>query len=122
MVIAAPECACRCGQLTSFAIRWGDGYRKGQPKRWCTGHGSRGECSISTEVLRAALDDHGVTPYGVALSLGWVDHNGAVDAHRVKRVLGLKRQDGVYRQRVTYETALLMVRGAGLDPVDVEGL
>ncbi len=34
-------CECGCGQVTSVAFETGNGYRRGEPKRFISGHNSR---------------------------------------------------------------------------------
>lgn len=66
----------------------------------------------------------GMTGGEVAQVLGWKHSNGRWDGTRVKRTLGLvKQQDGkgyVYKnRRMQYDTALRICAALNLDPVDV---
>lgn len=79
---------------------------------------------VDVEPLAEAFLRSGMTGGEVARVLGWKHSNGRWDGTRVKRALGLVKQqsgDGyVFRSRqMYYDTALRICTALNLDPVDV---
>ncbi len=80
---------------------------------------------VPTEPLRERfleLEAKGLTAAKVARTMGWLDgRNDMGDGSRVKKALGIlitQQKDGNvgHRQYVKYDTAVLLVKGMGLDP------
>lgn len=121
MVITAPLCKCGCRNLTGWSTRaYGHlGYRKGDPVRFCRGHG-RAYDGVETAVMCERFEASGVSARTVALRLAWIDSRGYPDGPRVRRALGMRPEwDGTYRRRMTQAVALRIGEALGLDPVDI---
>lgn len=81
---------------------------------------------VPTGVLREALEKSGLTPLDVAKNLGWRNSEGVFDGRRVKRYIGLqkysvggkRKRKMQFRKKCRYSTAITMIRGMDLDPVD----
>lgn len=80
--------------------------------------GDKTDPLIDNTSLRDAVLSCGLTISSAATRIGWLDANGKGDERRLSRSLGLSPDRGVYRQRIHYSHAKLIVQALGIDPVD----
>lgn len=73
---------------------------------------------VPVDTIRQALKDSGMSQRELARNLGWFRYQPNTD--KVRRSLGLAGSGGgkPRQSHVTYERALELIEGMGLDPVE----